>query len=166
MADKKTKIEEEEPDGVDFDFGEMPDMDVPDFSFGDEAEEEKAEADPDEETYDPLANVPVTGSMEKDSIVEVQTLADAFADNPLKKRFRESRREHEIRTDSRYWTCVCFESREQLEQFLKLTKMDADGSLQYIDGRKLAANIGIQLESENPKFIPAKVDPTWEKLAR
>jgi hypothetical protein len=50
-------------------------------------------------------------------------------------------------TDTEYWCCMCFETREQKEAFLKALGMLEEGD-KYIDGRKVAASLGIDVGSK------------------
>lgn len=52
-------------------------------------------------------------------------------------------------TDSEFWFSVCFQTREQKEEFLKKAGLFDIGD-KYIDGLKVAAKMGINLESPVP----------------
>lgn len=49
-------------------------------------------------------------------------------------------------TDSEYWVCLCFQSREQAEAFAAGAKLPAGEK--YVDGRKFARRLGIELPPE------------------
>jgi hypothetical protein len=52
-------------------------------------------------------------------------------------------------TDSEYWVALCFQTREQKEEFLtKLRLIDLGDK--YIDGMKAAKVLGVKLESRIP----------------
>lgn len=80
------------------------------------------------------------GTLEADSAAELTELQKAFKD-----RAKEEARRLSLATDSEYWACLCFQSREQLEAFMKVTKWDNNGQDKYIDGRKVARLMGIEL---------------------
>jgi len=52
-------------------------------------------------------------------------------------------------TDSEFWIAVCFQTREQKEEFLKKAGLWQLGD-KYLDGTKVAKAMGIKLESPVP----------------
>ena len=77
-------------------------------------------------------------------------LAEACAEqlDGLQKSFRERMAREEKRrvlaTDSEYWVCLCFQSREEKESFLAKTGIIYGGD-KYVDGRFAAKKLGIVL---------------------
>jgi len=71
---------------------------------------------------DPLANVGYTGSVEADSKAEVSAVLQGFKD-----RAKAEQKRFDLATDSEYWVALCFQSREQKEEFLRAVKMLALG---------------------------------------
>lgn len=91
---------------------------------------------------DPLADVAYSGDLETDAAAELDALDSAFRD----RKRREARRFTQA-TDSEFWVAVCFESREQKEAFLAAFDVARFGD-KYLDGRKVAAALGVNLEGK------------------
>lgn len=91
---------------------------------------------------DPLADVKYTDDLAEDSKREFQALAKSYRERAKAedKRFTQA-------TDSEYWFCVCFKSREEKDEFLKAagvkTKIMGD---KYLEGKHLAASLNINIE--------------------
>lgn len=87
--------------------------------------------------------------------LEKQTLEDL---GEVEKSFRERMKQENKRfldmCDTEYWFCVCFTSRAQKEELLKLLKMDVDEK--YIDGRELAKAIKKELKTPDLTFAKIK----------
>lgn len=87
--------------------------------------------------------------------LEKQTLEDL---GEVEKSFRERMKKENKRfldmCDTEYWFCVCFTSRAQKEELLKLLKMDVDEK--YIDGRELAKAIKKELKTPDLTFAKIK----------
>lgn len=92
---------------------------------------------------DPLASVDYTGNLEEDTKREFTALELAF-----KEQAKAEKQARKYANDSEFWFCACFQSRAQVEEFLR--KLGFDGDEKYIDGRKLAALFGIVL-TEHPE---------------
>ena len=88
---------------------------------------------------DPLAEVEYTGDTELDSAAEFNALSSAFAQRGK----AEAERRKSV-TDSEYWFCMCFQSREQVEEFLQATGW-GNRTDKYVDGTKVAAIVGVPL---------------------
>ena len=58
-------------------------------------------------------------------------------------------------TDSEYWFAVCFQTREQKEEFLEKLKLMEIGD-KYLDGMEVAKALGIELESRVPDLPRVK----------
>ncbi len=110
---------------------------------------------------DPLAVVAYTGNAETDSLAEMEALQEGFAQRK-RKRLDSGR---ELNTDSEYWCCLCFQTREQKEAFLVAMGWIAMGD-KYLDGVELARRQGVALpSSEDLRFVTAKPDKTLNELA-
>lgn len=79
----------------------------------------------------------------------------AVATQALSKleRFKARAKAEEYRrttvTDSEYWVALCFETREQKEEFLRKLNLLDEGD-KYIDGLRAAEAMGLTIES--PRF--------------
>lgn len=84
---------------------------------------------------------------------EFQKRADAEA-----KRFENA-------TDSEFWVALCFQTREQKEEFLGKLGLTAFGD-KYIDGRTVADCIGLTLESPDITYRAPRVSKRWTRMAK
>lgn len=104
----------------------------------------------DAKANDPLGEVEYTGNAETDSLAEM---------SELNKGFRERRKNEQKRftdaTDSEYWCALCFQTREQKEEFLQKLNLAPLGD-KYIDGMKAAGVLGIEIEAEVPPLPKPK----------
>lgn len=116
------------------------------------------------EIENPLAGVDQTQSTEDVSAAELEALQVAF----------EKRRDSSARAvtdwmnqalDSEYWVALCFQTREQKEQFLRITRLIGLGD-KYIDGRKAAKLLGYPVEPAESRQRPLRIDKRYAKLAR
>ncbi|MBF1221576.1 MAG: hypothetical protein HXM21_00200 [Haemophilus influenzae] len=97
-----------------------------------------------------------TGDVEKDSEAELDALQKGFRD-AIK---REDKR-FELATDSEYWFCVCFQSREQCNAFLKAMDLLEIGD-KYLDGQEVAKKLGVKLPEANiPYRTEGKIDKAY-----
>ena len=97
-----------------------------------------------------------TGDVEKDSEAELNALQKGFRD-AIK---REDKR-FELATDSEYWFCVCFQSREQCNAFLKAMDLLEIGD-KYLDGQEVAKKLGVKLpEADIPYRTEGKIDKAY-----
>ncbi|PJG82686.1 hypothetical protein [Caviibacterium pharyngocola] len=91
---------------------------------------------------------------------------DCEADlNALQKGFRDAiKREDkrfELATDSEYWFCVCFQTREQKEFLLKALELFEEGD-KYLDGQVVAEKLGIKLpKADVPYRTEGKIDKAY-----
>lgn len=67
-------------------------------------------------------------------------------------------------TDSEYWFCVCFQTREQKDEFLKKLGLWEIGD-KYLDGMRVADVLGVKLEARVPPLPNLRVDWRLAKLA-
>ncbi|MDR0275917.1 MAG: hypothetical protein LBI48_11390 [Burkholderiaceae bacterium] len=93
---------------------------------------------------------------------EIDDAADlAAVESGFKKRAKDENLRFALATDSEYWACLCFQTREQKEAFLSALKLLALGD-KYIDGQQAAKVLGIDLPAANvPYNTSGKIDKTW-----
>lgn len=108
---------------------------------------------------DPLAGYQYTGDVEADSAAEMSAVKSAF----IARAKAEDKRRRKA-TDSEYWFCICFQSREQVEEFLRQTAW-ADPRDKYLDGQKVAKKLGVALTPEPPQPARATHNKRLTKLA-
>jgi hypothetical protein len=60
-------------------------------------------------------------------------------------------------TDSEYWVAVCFQTREQKDEFLQKARL-ADLGDKYLDGMAVARILGIRLDSRIPTMPQLRLD--------
>jgi len=71
-----------------------------------------------------------------------------------------------LATDSEYWACVCFQTREQKEAFLAALNILKFGD-KYLDGELVAKELGVTLPSADvPYNTSAKVDRKWLEFVK
>jgi hypothetical protein len=68
-------------------------------------------------------------------------------------------------TDSEYWFCICFQTREQKEEFLNLVGWTEIGD-KYLDGMKVAKAMGLKLTSRIPELPRLRIDRALRTLTR
>lgn len=90
----------------------------------------------------------------------------SIAEQSFKARADAEAKRHLDAVDSEYWFAVCFQSREQKEQFLKLAKLFELGD-KYLDGWEVAKALGIKIDRVDRRYnISDKLDPKLAALAR
>lgn len=98
-----------------------------------------------------------TGSFEADAKEEFSAIKEGF-----KARALEERKRYELATDSEYWCCLCFPSREHKEEFLRNAGIGhKEGGDKYLDGIAAAKKLGVQIKTPIPKFSEPKIDKAW-----
>lgn len=122
---------------------------------------------PDLNDYDPLSEIDKFDSSEPNS-EEMATPNERKSDlTDLQRAFREknksAKRDFEQRTDSEYWFCVCFQSREEKEELLRLLGWSDLGD-KYLDGLRVAEREGIDLESKSPKQRNPTASKQWREF--
>lgn len=102
---------------------------------------------------------PQTGNPEADSAADLNALQAGF-----KKRASDEARRFALATDTEYWACLCFQTREQKEAFLAAVGIDHLGD-KYIDGQAAAKAMGIALPSADvPYNTSSNIDPAWAEF--
>lgn len=66
-------------------------------------------------------------------------------------------------TDSEFWFAVCFETREQKEEFLRAVGLWEHGD-KYLNGRVVAKKLGVELSSRRPTWQAPKVSKRLKAL--
>ena len=92
------------------------------------------------------------------------------AEQAFKDRAKAEQKRFELATDSEYWLAMCFQSRQQKEDFLAALReklgLKDDGD-KYLDGWEVAKALGIQLTREDvPYNTSSKLDKRWLSLSR
>lgn len=103
----------------------------------------------------------MTGDAELDSKADLDAIDEGF-----RARAKDEAARFRLATDSEYWFCVCFQSREQKEEFLR--KMDLiDIGDKYLDGQLVAGRLGVEIsEQDVPYNTSSKIDPKLLKLVK
>lgn len=104
-----------------------------------------------------MYNIPKqTGDHEIDSLADLDELSKGF-----RERMKMENHRFLHSTDSEFWACLCFETREQKEAFLTAIDVICYGD-KYIDGKKVAEKLKINLPKSDITYnISDKVDKTW-----
>jgi len=89
----------------------------------------------------PFDEIEYTGNDEVDTAQEFNEVQKGFME-----RNRAEQERFRLATDSEYWCCLVFQSREQKEQFLQAMKWMVHGD-KYIDGVKVAKSLNVELNS-------------------
>ncbi len=103
-------------------------------------------------TPNPLGAMTYTGNAEADAATEMSEALRAIIDQK-----RGMREVYRTTTDPEFWFAVCFQSREQKDEFLRLVGWDAFGD-KYIDGLRVAEALDIPIE-------PISVAPLGKRAA-
>lgn len=100
-----------------------------------------------------------SGDPERDSEADLSELQAGF-----RKRAKDEGRRFEQATDTEYWACLCFQTREQKEAFLKALNLLAIGD-KYLDGQEVAKVLGVELPSADvPYNTSSKKDSAWTEF--
>ena len=106
--------------------------------------------------FDEENNVPVIQDpsqpleVEKESEEEMSELLKGFKERAKK----EDNRSLDV-GDSEYWICMCFQTREQKEEFLTKLNLIQYGD-KYLDGMQVAKELNINLESRIPPIYKTR----------
>lgn len=100
-----------------------------------------------------------SGKLEQAAKKELTEYQKAF-----KERAKQEERRFELATDTEYWTCLCFQSREQAEAFAQAVDWMPEGQ-KYVDGVQVARALGIELlEAKVPYNTSQRKDKKLIKL--
>ena len=84
----------------------------------------------------------------------------------FRKRAADEGKRFALATDSEYWACICFQTREQKESFLVALDILKFGD-RYLDGQAVAKQLGVALpKADVPYKTSAKPDPAWVELTK
>jgi hypothetical protein len=117
--------------------------------------DDEGELDPDK---DALAKVKYTGNAETDSKEEMSAALRAF-----KEQAKKESQAFSDNTDSEFWCCIVFQSRDQKEAFIKALALVADDGT-YIDGVRAAKKLNIQLPPAEPRFYTEEEEKKMASL--
>lgn len=67
--------------------------------------------------------------------------------------------------DTDYWICICFESRQQKDEFLRLSRLELPDEDKYFSGLALAKAMGLKLTRDRRAFHTLGVNQRWEPYA-
>jgi len=100
--------------------------------------------------------VKYVGDDEVDDAANLSALKAGF-----RKRAKDEGRRFALATDTEYWACLCFQTREQKEAFLSALKLLPLGD-KYIDGEQAAKILGINLPpADVPYNTSEKINQSW-----
>lgn len=153
---KKTKHKAQSMEDIDFNLKTDIDFDL-DLGHGMNTSEMMAERN------NPMDEIEYTGDLETDSSAEIAKVLTTFQQADLRQKSREN-----YIFDSKYWVCFVFQSRSQKADFLRGLPCSIPGSLegtQYVDGLKVAAAMGIELDGTRHDQKPFKIDKRLAELA-
>ena len=95
-----------------------------------------------------------TGDSEADSSADLDAVQAGF-----RNRAKQESKRFELATDTEYWACLCFQSREQKDRFLAALDILEFGD-KYLDGRLVAERLGVKLPGAD---VPYKPEPRLDK---
>jgi hypothetical protein len=81
----------------------------------------------------------ITGDAELDSINDLNAIHAGF-----RARSKDESKRFQLATDSEYWVCVCFQTKDQKNEFLKKSGLISIGD-KYLDGKMVANRLGIDI---------------------
>lgn len=96
----------------------------------------------------------VPGSLQETTRRELSEYEAAF-----KARAQAESKRMELATDSEYWTCLVFQTREQAEAFAAAVPWLEQGA-KYVDGVQVARSLGIELP---PAAVPYNTSSRKDK---
>lgn len=102
-----------------------------------------------------------TGDAEIDSMADLDEVQSGF-----RKRAADESNRFALATDTEYWACLCFQTREQKEAFLAALDILKFGD-RYLDGQEVAKQLGVALpKADVPYKTSAKPDPAWVEFIK
>lgn len=97
-----------------------------------------------------------SGDPEADSAADLDAVQQGF-----RNRAKAESDRFALATDSEYWACLCFQTREQKEAFLAALKILEFGD-KYLDGQLVAERLGVKLPAASVPYKPEpKLDRDW-----
>lgn len=76
---------------------------------------------------------------------------------------KEEQRRFVEATDSEYWFCVCFSTREEKDEFLRKSGLWDYGD-KYLDGAVVAEKMGVKINAPRARFGQVKISARMKKL--
>lgn len=98
------------------------------------------------------------GELEHDALAETDALMSEF-----QKRAKAEEDRVEIATDSEFWFAVCFQTREQKDEFLKNMGLFQIGD-KYLDGVRVARKLGVSISPANVSYPDSRIDKKFMSL--
>lgn len=101
------------------------------------------------------------------TVAEAEAEAEAELSEVLagfKERAKREESRVENATDSEYWFCLCFQTRDQKDEFLRKMGWWEIGD-KYLDGMEVAHALGIRLEADVPPMPQLRIDRRLAALA-
>lgn len=95
---------------------------------------------------------------EEESKGEMSEVLKAF-----RARAKNESARFEQATDSEYWVALCFQTRDQKEEFLRKINVAALGD-KYLDGLIVAEALGIAIESPTPPKRSPSRSASWDEF--
>lgn len=89
---------------------------------------------------------------------ELSELEEAF-----KRRAEAEQERFMLATDPEYWVALCFQSRDQKEEFLRALDLMKHGD-KYLDGWTVAKQLGVKLTRADVPYNTGKGDVKLDKL--
>jgi hypothetical protein len=100
-----------------------------------------------------------TGNPEIDCAAELDAVQEGF-----RNRAKDESNRFKLATDSEYWACLCFQTREQKEAFLAALGVLVHGD-KYLDGQIVANKLGITLPAADmPYNTSSEHDKSWDEF--
>lgn len=113
-------------------------------------------------TADPIDESRYPGNAEGDAAEELDQVAAGFRERAANEAARR-----QAATDGGRYFVMCFASSDQVDAFLRAVKVDKrDGDL-FVDGRKVADRLGIEMPPDPPRsFKLGRLDPKLSAMVR
>lgn len=108
----------------------------------------------------PLADIEYTGNVEVDARKELDVTIEE-----IRATKREKQKAITKTLDTEYWVCLCFQSRQQVEEFMAKCGQP-DPTHKYVDGVKFAERIGNPVTPETTPFYEQRKKSNLAAMAR
>ena len=103
------------------------------------------------------------GDEDKRPIAEQQKVELSDVLKKFKAQAKEEQKIFLENVDSEYWIAICFQSREQKEEFLRLAGWLKYGD-KYLDGLEIAEKMKIKIKHLTPKLRKVRIDKDWAEF--
>lgn len=102
-----------------------------------------------------------TGDPEIDSAADLSALEEGF-----RAKIKNESKRFELATDTEYWACLCFQTREQKEHFLAALNILQCGD-KYLDGQEVADILKIKIPAADLKYNTGENTKNhWEEFTK